>query len=563
MTPATRTSAVALRDSRWFSRHLLRSNAQMPRNLASSLVLAVTLALGACGDPSARDGDITPAVINVADAALAGGMYSIAISTSNAILAKYPHDTAALATKGDALLGIGDAGAAEQAYRSLLAIDQKSVRANLGLARIKLQTDPVAAEAAFLTVLEYDPRNVAAWSDIGIARDLQGRHADAQQAYRSALGIAPDNVGARVNLGLSLALSGRPDEGVHLLQPLADLAAAPARIRDNLALARSLAGEPQRIAPEPESTRMAATASTASEAAQPATETGAPRMSVAAHVAESEPPIAVGTSQPPLSEGSAGSVAVITPSALRGMASEEMTLPSVDPAARNGSHQSLAASQLGCGRSWSHDPPDQMAVSAATVGWSNGPCVSPTPPLPVEQFATAPETTMAWPDGDETKPADDPTISEQLPRADTVGHDLSTGAAWSAMLLQSITGIPDDMLLSASIELAAPTTAADDEGRPEARQNRMTCASCAGRIPMVQVGSLDSEAAAHVLWDRLVARMPVLFAGRGRIVEQTEIGGRSFWRLRTDGFADLGEATAFCSQLTSAGAGCWTVLASP
>ena len=48
-----------------------------------------------------------------------------------------------------------------------------------------------------------------ALNDLGIARDLQGRHTDAQTAYRSALGVDPDMRAAQVNLALSLAMSGQ------------------------------------------------------------------------------------------------------------------------------------------------------------------------------------------------------------------------------------------------------------------------------------------------------------------------------------------------------------------
>ena len=48
-----------------------------------------------------------------------------------------------------------------------------------------------------------------ALNDLGIARDLQGRHTDAQMAYRQALGISPEMSAAQVNLALSLAMGGQ------------------------------------------------------------------------------------------------------------------------------------------------------------------------------------------------------------------------------------------------------------------------------------------------------------------------------------------------------------------
>ena len=68
-------------------------------------------------------------------------------------------------------------------------------------------------------------------TDLGIALDLQERHAEAQAAYRQALDAAPDLDAARVDLGLSLALSGDGAAGAQVLRPLAASADARAASR--------------------------------------------------------------------------------------------------------------------------------------------------------------------------------------------------------------------------------------------------------------------------------------------------------------------------------------------
>ena len=77
------------------------------------------------------------------------------------------------------------------------------------LAGLLVQFDPSAAEAAFTAVIAQEPNNIAALSNLGIARDLQGHHAEAQDAYRRALVAAPETADVKVNLDLSLALSGQ------------------------------------------------------------------------------------------------------------------------------------------------------------------------------------------------------------------------------------------------------------------------------------------------------------------------------------------------------------------
>ena len=106
-----------------------------------------------------------------------------------------------------------------------------------------LASNPRAAELLFLEALAREPRDAKALNDLGIARDLQGRHADAQAAYRQALGVAPEMQAATANLALSLALTGQAAQGAALLRPLAAGPDAPARLRNDMAVVSELAGD--------------------------------------------------------------------------------------------------------------------------------------------------------------------------------------------------------------------------------------------------------------------------------------------------------------------------------
>jgi Flp pilus assembly protein TadD len=181
--------------------------------------------------------------LRVADAALAAGAPEVAVRVANLTLERDPHNTRALVTKGDALYALGLRDEARAAYRLAVDTEPKLASAQLGLGRTLVQTDPAAAETAFLTALAALPDDSAALNDLGIARDLQGHHAEAQDAYRQALAIIPDATDVKMNLGLSLALAGDKDAAVGVLR---EAAAVPATLQDRpkeLAAALSLAGD--------------------------------------------------------------------------------------------------------------------------------------------------------------------------------------------------------------------------------------------------------------------------------------------------------------------------------
>jgi SPOR domain len=84
-----------------------------------------------------------------------------------------------------------------------------------------------------------------------------------------------------------------------------------------------------------------------------------------------------------------------------------------------------------------------------------------------------------------------------------------------------------------------------------------------GQQAYVQVAALGSPQAATSEWERLRAKTPDLMSGRSPTVQQAEVNGRMFWRLRTTGFVTLADANAFCGRLQAAGSDCWTMLAAP
>jgi Flp pilus assembly protein TadD len=198
------------------------------------IVLCALVLLAGCGRPAGpRLSDQRPE-LGVADAALAAGAPSVALSVAEGLLADHPANADALLRKGEASYRLGDLATARTSFLAVLSKQPDSYEAQLGMGRVELASNARAAQIRFQRLAALQPRNVTALTDLGIAYDLLGQHDTAQRMYRMALTIAPDLVSARSNLGLSLALSAQPDMAMQVLRPLDATRAQSARMRENL-----------------------------------------------------------------------------------------------------------------------------------------------------------------------------------------------------------------------------------------------------------------------------------------------------------------------------------------
>lgn len=74
--------------------------------------------------------------------------------------------------------------------------------------------------------------------------------------------------------------------------------------------------------------------------------------------------------------------------------------------------------------------------------------------------------------------------------------------------------------------------------------------------PTVQLAAVGSEQAARNEWQLLIKKMPDLLNGHEPSYSHVDRDGRTFWRLRTTGFADVAQAHSFCERVKAKGASC-------
>ncbi|MCV2881209.1 SPOR domain-containing protein [Actibacterium sp. XHP0104] len=78
---------------------------------------------------------------------------------------------------------------------------------------------------------------------------------------------------------------------------------------------------------------------------------------------------------------------------------------------------------------------------------------------------------------------------------------------------------------------------------------------------LVQLGAFDTPDVARAEWQRLSTRFSSLMQGKQRVVQSAVSGGRTFYRLRAVGFADISDARRFCAVLTAENTDCIPVVA--
>ncbi len=86
-------------------------------------------------------------------------------------------------------------------------------------------------------------------------------------------------------------------------------------------------------------------------------------------------------------------------------------------------------------------------------------------------------------------------------------------------------------------------------------------ASLAPGTRLVQLGAFDDRETAEAAWDKISAQFSDYMGDKQRVIQQTESGGRTFFRLRAAGFDGLSSSRRFCAVLVAKNAVCIPILA--
>lgn len=130
--------------------------------------------------------------------------------------------------------------------------------------------------------------------------------------------------------------------------------------------------------------------------------------------------------------------------------------------------------------------------------------------------------------------------------------------------------MPKPVWLGGAAVPAEPAAPAPDlglslEGAPAAAPAALTPATSPAEIDpatlqpgtrLVQLGAFETQDLAREEWLKLAARFGDLMAGKGRVIEAAQSGGRTFFRLRAHGFETETEARRFCAAFLSEQTAC-------
>lgn len=236
------------------------ARAYVARSLAMGLAAMATACatdpyvqgVGLNPDEQALQKDKAPAgsiaaMLRVAKATRRAGDYPSAINVLKRAHDMDSNNMEVMAELGETLSAVGAYNEAREVYERAVEIKKDGVlQADARILRgygnaLVALSEPSLAITRYEQALKLSA-DAATYNGLGVARDINGDSAGAEEAYRKALEVDPSNANAAANLALSLALVGKYQDGINTLAPIIRLGRSTPRVRANMALIYGLAG---------------------------------------------------------------------------------------------------------------------------------------------------------------------------------------------------------------------------------------------------------------------------------------------------------------------------------
>lgn len=256
-----------------------------------------------------------------------------------------------------------------------------------------------------------------------------------------------------------------------------------------------------------------------------------------------------------------------------------------DPGGELASYQGLAVNNIPA-QGEAQKPADRLVLAPAPTGLEDGdqPAVAAAPPAAGDATATKPvpaprdvptaqPTQSAEPAPTDpvqsaglTPPAETPTSAPAATATDDL--DAAINAALSEATGASTQTAPDKPLVIVPSDLGGVTKSIVPLQRPgnlvvvaaTSRDADGVASMLPSEIPagtrLTQLGAFDSREIAVNQWRELSARFPEFMAGKVRVIEEAQSGGKLFFRLRAHGFEGLADARRFCAAFVAADQNC-------
>lgn len=210
---------------------------------------------------------------------------------------------------------------------------------------------------------------------------------------------------------------------------------------------------------------------------------------------------------------------------------------------------------------------DRDGARLALDGIDGGKPALAAPPLPAVAIRTAPRVQVVRQDMQGAPVPRDMPASLPLPATPPVLAALDAAPAKAVQAMRAAGQSPriDWSVLRPGGAMAANESSAAKPASPAPVAAPVPVVSRDAATPRemdganVQLGAVEREILAMLLWQRLASRLPDMLENRAPEISRADVHGRTFWRVRTGGFVSRSEASAFCEQMRGRGAACWAI----